>query len=50
MTDNERLEPLTRALAQVAVARDSENMDRLLNALTFALNVACSLVPGMYTP
>lgn len=45
-----RNDSLTRAIEQVAVARASENQDRMLNALTYALNVACGLVPGMYSP
>lgn len=45
-----RLEPLTKALAQVIVARDSGSIDRHINSLVYALNVACAQIPGMYTP
>lgn len=47
---SDRLEPLTQALAQIVVASESGSTDRHLNAVTYALNVACSLIPGMYTP
>lgn len=47
LADN-RLLLLVAALGQVEVARASGNNDRYINALSYALGVACGLVPGMY--
>lgn len=47
LADN-RLLLLVAALGQVEVARASGSNDRYVNALSYALNVACGLIPGMH--